>query len=179
MAIKHAQFLVNHVPSMNNVCPMDLVLGTMTPRHVLRNVHVWGCPSYVLDPKLQDGHKIPKFEPRARQGLNLGWSPKHASSVPLVLNLTTGKVSPQFHIVYDDWFSTVSSMNGGEEEPLDGDTWSNLLMNQRFQVLFDEQDPVELDDVWLSEIERIERHEKELPESKQGCLSLSNWLLSK
>jgi hypothetical protein len=29
----------------------------------------------VLDPKLQDGKKTPKFEPRSRQGLNFGWSP--------------------------------------------------------------------------------------------------------
>ena len=161
MAMKQAQFLVNHVPDLNNVCPMDLMLKTMVPRHQLRHVHVWGAPCFVLDPKLQDGHKIPKFDPRSRQGLNLGWSPKHASSVPLVLNLTTGNISPQFHVVFDDWFTTVSSISDREDqEPIDGETWTNLLADQRIQVAFDEDDPVAVDDEWLTEIERIERHQK-------------------
>ena len=161
MAMKHAQFLVNHVPNMNNVCPMDLVLKTVVPRGGLRHLHVWGAPCFVLDPKLQDGHKIPKFDPRSRQGLNLGWSPRHASTVPLVLNLTTGNISPQFHVVFDDWFTTVNSTTDRDEaEPIDGETWTNLLADQRIQVAFDEEDPVAVDDEWLTEIERIERHQK-------------------
>ena len=160
MAMKYAQHLINHVPNTNNRCPMDLILQTMVPRHVLRNTHVWGAPTYVLDPRLQDGHKIPKFDPRSRRGLNLGWSPKHASTVPLVLNLTTGKVSPQFHVVFDDWFTTVSSKPDGSEEPIDGDDWTNLLMSDRFLVHFDEDDSVELDDEWLTELERIEKHQQ-------------------
>ncbi len=109
MALKHAEYLVNHVPAKNHVCPMDLIQGSHIPRDHLRNLHVWGAPAYVLHPKLQDGSKIPKWDPRSRQGLHLGWSPLHASSVPLVLNLTTGHVSPQFHVVFDDWFTTVST----------------------------------------------------------------------
>ncbi len=136
-------------------------MGTVVPRHHLRHVHVWGSPCFVLDPKLQDGHKIPKFDPRSRQGLNLGWSPKHASSVPLVLNLTTGNISPQFHVVFDDWFTTVPSIASKDEaEPIDGEIWTNLLLNDRIQVVFDEDDPVMVDDEWLTEIERIERHQK-------------------
>ena len=161
MAMKQAQFLINHVPLMNNVCPMDLMLRTVVPRDNLRHVHVWGAPCFVLDPKLQDGHKIPKFDPRSRQGLNLGWSPKHAATVPLVLNLTTGNISPQFHVVIDDWFTTVSSIADRDEaEPIDGDTWTNLLLNERIQVAFDEDDPVEVDEEWLSEMERLEKHQK-------------------
>ena len=96
MAMRHAQHLINHVPSTNNVCPMDLMLKTTVPRTALRNFHVWGAPCFVLDPRLQDGHKIPKFDMRSRRGLNMGWSPKHAATVPLVLNLATGHVSPSF-----------------------------------------------------------------------------------
>ncbi len=160
MAMKHAQHLLNHVPNQNNMCPMDIILKMVVPRHVLQHTHVWGAPVFVLDPRLQDGHKIPKFDPRSRQGLNLGWSPKHASTVPLVLNLTTGKVSPQFHVVFDDWFSTVSSKPDGTEEPIDGEDWTNLLVSDKFQVHFDENDNVELDDEWLTELERIERHQQ-------------------
>ena len=34
-------------------------------------------------------------------------SPEYASSVALVLNLKTGHVSPQYHVIFDDTFSTV------------------------------------------------------------------------
>lgn len=39
-------------------------------------------------------------------GIFLAHSPNHASSVPLVLNTSTGLVSPQFHCTYDDDFDT-------------------------------------------------------------------------
>jgi GAG-pre-integrase domain len=66
MAMKHAEFIVNHVPNQNNVCPLDVVLKTVVTRDQHKNLHVWDSPCYVLDPKLQDGKKIPKFEPRSR-----------------------------------------------------------------------------------------------------------------
>jgi hypothetical protein len=40
----------------------------------------------------------------------LGFSPEHASSVPLVLSTTTGLVSPQFHVIYDDYFTTTNCL---------------------------------------------------------------------
>ena len=39
-------------------------------------------------------------------GLNLGPSPFHARNVYLILNLTTGLVSPQYHCRFDDFFET-------------------------------------------------------------------------
>ena len=56
---------------------------------------------------LQSGQKIKKWEQRARVGINLGFSPRHARTVSLVLSLDTGLVSPQFHIAHDDFFETV------------------------------------------------------------------------
>ncbi len=41
---------------------------------------------------------------RTRIGINLGPSPKHDSSVALILSLQTGLVSPKFHCSYDDLF---------------------------------------------------------------------------
>jgi len=41
----------------------------------------------------------------------LGNSPDHATSVPLVLSLTSGLVSPQYHMVFDDSFATVKSFD--------------------------------------------------------------------
>ena len=61
----------------------------------------------VLDPKLLDGKKLPKWDPRTRQGQYLGKSPDRASSVGLIKNLITGYVSPQFRVLYDSKFQIV------------------------------------------------------------------------
>ena len=80
----------------------------------IRDFHPFGCPVFVLDSKLQSGGgSIPKWNPRARAGVYLGHSPCHAGSVALVLNPKTLIVSPQYHIVFDDEFSTVPFMRDG------------------------------------------------------------------
>jgi hypothetical protein len=69
---------------------------------------MFGLPCYVLDACLQSGLKvIPKWEPRAWMGIYVGLLPSHASNISLVLNPRTGHVSPHFHDVYDDDFTTV------------------------------------------------------------------------
>ena len=67
---------------------------------------------HFLDAQLQDtgGTGPPKWEPRARIGVYLGNSPLYAGSVPLVWHPTTGRVIPQYHVVFDDDFSTVPYM---------------------------------------------------------------------
>jgi hypothetical protein len=71
------------------------------------NHHPFGCPAYALDGDLQNGKKIPKWVSRARVAVYLGHSPQHARTVGLLLSLTTGLVSPQFHVRYDNLFETV------------------------------------------------------------------------
>ena len=39
-------------------------------------------------------------------GVYLGTSPRHARSVSLILSLSTGLCSPQFHVSHDDFFET-------------------------------------------------------------------------
>ena len=86
--------------------------------------HPFGCPVFVLDSRLQSGlAKPPKWEPRAQVGVYLGHSPCHAGSVALVLNPKTLRVSPQFHLVYDDEFSTVPFMTEGTIPP----HWEQLV----------------------------------------------------
>ena len=71
------------------------------------NFHTLGCPVYILAEANQGAMKKPKWEPHSHTGIYLGHSPCHAGSVVLVLNLQTGHVSPQFHLVLDDEFATV------------------------------------------------------------------------
>ena len=53
----------------------------------------------------------------------MGHLPYHAGSVALVFNPHTGQVSPQYHIVFDDTFSTVPYMDAGMVPP----HWEDLL----------------------------------------------------
>ncbi len=69
-------------------------------------MHTFGCPVFALQNALAAGHSIPRWNPRAHIGLNLGPSPTHARNVHLVLSLTMGLVSPQFHCCFDDFFET-------------------------------------------------------------------------
>ena len=117
MAVDYATYIYNHLPNASDVAPADIFFGSQLPRHHLRNIYVWGCPVYVLDPTLQQGQKIPRWQPRSRRGLFVGYSPVHSSNVPLVLNLQTGSISPQFHVVFDDHFSTVHSTFLDEPPP--------------------------------------------------------------
>jgi hypothetical protein len=116
-----------------------------------------GCPLYILDPRGQAGHKIPAWDPQARRAQNMGFSPLHASSVALTWNLNTGHISPQFHVVYDDYFETFHTNGVGPP-----DNWSDLIIMQSFQTKsLDDDDPdnlPELGDEWLNLSELADHH---------------------
>ena len=65
-------------------------------------------PVYVLDKKISDGNKLLRWMPCSHRGVYIGMSPLHSSSVPLVLNPSTGSITPQFHVVFDDWFGSIA-----------------------------------------------------------------------
>ncbi|KAL7546695.1 hypothetical protein ACHAWF_010025 [Thalassiosira exigua] len=93
--------------------------------------HTFGCPCFVLDSRLQSGlSTVPKWEPRSRLGIYVGHSPSHAGSVALVLNPKTGHVLPQYHVVFDDHFTTTSYMGSSQVPP----NWAQLVKNSRGQV---------------------------------------------
>ena len=50
-------------------------------------------------------------------GIYVGRSPAHASKVALILNPRSGHISPQFHVVYDDDFTTVPYLRTGKVPP--------------------------------------------------------------
>ena len=63
------------------------------------------CICFSIPP--QDGNKVPHWDSRVRIGAYVGHSPRHAGNVALILDLATGHVSLQFHVVFDDSFSTI------------------------------------------------------------------------
>ena len=101
----------------DGIASVDLLSGTQFPRHKLKDIHVLGCQVYVLDPTLQQEKKLPKWQPRSRLGIFVGYSPYHASNVALILSPATDHISPQFHVVSDDSFSTVMSLDQADEIP--------------------------------------------------------------
>ena len=108
LAMTYAVHLHNHTPRREDgLCPIEIWTRTKSNYSHLKNAHPWGCPTYVLDPRLQDGFKIPKWEPRSWRGVFMGIYPLHASSVGLILNPNTNRLSPQFHCIYDDNFETI------------------------------------------------------------------------
>ena len=133
-ALDYAVYIYNHVPAKGKPgapSPMEFFCGSKIGCRPLRRLRVFGAPAYVLDPRLQDGKKIPKWEPRSRKGQFLGFSREHASTVGLIRNIRTGYISPQFHVVYDEEFTTVASDNS-----LDlSEQWIELFLNSRESYL--------------------------------------------
>jgi hypothetical protein len=73
------------------------------------------CPVYALNSSLANGKSITKWDNRCRLGINLGPSTRHARNVSLVINLTTGLLSPQPHVKHDEFFETVASRTGSPD----------------------------------------------------------------
>ena len=109
-------------------------------------MHVWGCPCYVLDPQQQDGQKLPKWKPRSCRGMFVGFSPRHSSLVPLVLNPRTGKISSQLHVIFDNWFTSVLSV--GAENAFEPSMWQTLFSHSCYHYIFDDHDAISLSDDW-------------------------------
>ena len=139
-AMEHAAFLWNHMPNPGSgLAPIELFTGSRLPHHdSLQKSRVWGCPAFVLDPKLADGHKIPKWKPRSRLGMYLGKSSAHGNNVGLILNIETGYISPQFHVVYDEFFTTVPTSI--DLDQFDQATWDSLIATGLEQVPHDDVD---------------------------------------
>lgn len=107
-ALRHAKNGINSTPfPTSEKTPMELFSGTKNVLPNYKDVHPFGCPAYALDGKVQGGMKAKKWSTRARLAVYLGPSAQHARSVGLLLSITTGLVSPQFHVRYDDSFSTL------------------------------------------------------------------------
>jgi hypothetical protein len=105
-AVKQAINIHNSTPQKDqDKCPYTLFTGE-EPRQHPDDFQVFSCPVFVLDPVLQDGNALPKWDSQCYQGVYVGHSPHHASNVVLVYNPATKLVSPQYHIIFDEGFQT-------------------------------------------------------------------------
>ena len=123
LAVLHAVYILNRIPrESTGRSPLELFSRKVYPSSKFQDFHVWGCPVYVLDHSLSDGHKVPRWKPRSSRCVYVGQSQDHGHSIPLVLNLDTGKITPQFHVVFDDYFQTVDA-SGTTAVDFDSDDW--------------------------------------------------------
>jgi hypothetical protein len=99
----HAIYLWNHLPNPESGVSPPVKLFTsqiiFENYDFLKTVQVFGCPAYVLDPMLQDSKKLPKWVLLTRRRQYLGVTIRHL-----------GTISPQFHVVYDSFFTTVPNV---------------------------------------------------------------------
>ena len=87
----------------------------------------------------------------------MGFSKMHLTQVGLVINLLTGSISPQYHVVFDDMFYNVMSSTAADQEVCIRLVTSS---NSRIQVMLDQEDDPELDDEWLTSDEQLTRFSK-------------------
>ena len=106
-----------------------------------RHYHTFSCSVYVLDARLQGAGCITKWDKRVRVGAYLGRSPIHAVNVSLILNLSTGHVSPQLHVVFDETFSTVPSLKNRSVPA----SWKFICKNNREPATYED---FNLADLW-------------------------------
>ena len=96
MAMDYAVWVYNRTPDMQSGLYAIEIRSRSRFEPVsetLSNFQVWGCPTYVLEPNLQKpGVKIPKWDPRSRRGVNMGFRKMHSTQVVLVINLLTGSI---------------------------------------------------------------------------------------
>jgi hypothetical protein len=113
-----------HIDTEGNT-PESKFYGIHIENLPVKSFHTMFCPCYVLDSRLHNAGSIvlPKWEPRSNIRVYLGHSPFHVGSVALVYNPSTGHVSPQYHIIFDNNFTMVPYMEAGTIPP----NWPDLV----------------------------------------------------
>jgi hypothetical protein len=149
MALSHSAHLWNiTLREESGLAPLEIFASAKFQFPIVQAQHVWGCPVYILDPHLQDGKKIPKWQPRSHRGMFVGYLKDHMTSIGCVLNVMMRSITPQFHIIYDDWFLTIA--NEGQEPP---PNWQDLIEHQSEIILDDLGTAPELHIGWMDDME--------------------------
>ena len=128
LAMTYAVWIWNRIPNIDSgYSPEELFYRSKSTHVELNRVRVWGSPLYILDPRLQNGKKIQKWEKRSTTGAFMGFSSNHSSTVNLALNKTTASITPQFHVVHDEIFTTIHNFSS----EISNDLWENLTIISR------------------------------------------------
>jgi hypothetical protein len=157
-AVKHLVWVYNRFLNVRlGLTPLELITRECSDYKDLLHFHVWGCPVFVLEAKLHNDQKLPKWNQRARMSQFVDFSDKHSSLVANVRHSSTNFISPQFHVVFDDLFKTVNRT--GVDEPATKSIYQDLFQLNKELYAEEELDkagniiyqPPPLHEVWLNE----------------------------
>ena len=139
-AMEHAVYIWNNLPNKQmRIAPLEIFTASHFANYDhLNYLHIWGCPAYVLDPKLQDRKKILKWDLHSQRGQFLGISPDHSTTIGCILNFNMGFISPQYHVIYDDLFTMVPNAESGgifHDTPLTQDHWEQIVTSGHERIV--------------------------------------------
>ena len=78
----------------DGVTPMYKFVRSTTDT-ILKNHHMWVCPVYVLNTRIQGNiYDLHKCEPNSCTWIYISHSPFHTGPVDMILNPSTGQISP-------------------------------------------------------------------------------------
>jgi hypothetical protein len=169
-ALKEAAYWSNWLSLQSGCCSCEATFFGVDKDSIDPSInHTFGLPCFVLDSCLQSGvGSAPKWEPRSCLGIYVVHSPSHAGLVALVLNPWIGHVSPQFHVVFDDLFTTVPFMEKNEVPP----HWAQSIKKSHEKVT---EEHYELAKTWL--FSDSKPGNISLPEQNQNVSNNSNGTL--
>ncbi len=183
-ALLHAVWLYNRTPKMDTCAsPLEMLTKRRDDHHDLLRAKVWGCPSFVLDPILQDGKKLPKFSRRTRVGQFVGFSEDHSTLVGQIRNLKSGSITNQYHVVYDEKFEAVVGLAANNHtddlELYTQKLWEMLFNTEYARDFYSEPvvsatgeleyDVPVLNDEWLTEQDIREKEERILAQLRRDA----------
>jgi hypothetical protein len=129
-ALEHADYLWNHLPRKDSmIAPVELFTGaTFDNFHHIQRARVWGVQFTFWIRNCKTGK-------RYLSGIHVPDVACLSACQMLTralwggLNVRTGNVSPQYHVVYDDLFTVPNADSGGVEEEMqfNPNSWLQVL----------------------------------------------------
>ena len=110
--------LESHTKYWLRIFPWRTVLKKKATHVDINRAWTWTRHLYILDPKLHDGKEIPKWEKWSTTSIFMGFYHTHSSLISLVFNINTGSVTPQFHVIHDELFTTVLNFGANNLDAL-------------------------------------------------------------
>jgi hypothetical protein len=170
MAFHHYRGDVAHNISLwegKSISPYETFTG-QTPSRSIKVFRVFGAETYDLQKELQDRTSYSKWKPRAWQGIYIGSSTCYASAIPLIYNPVTTHITPQIHLLYNEYFHTVNTHSS-----LDRDSYLERLFHTSARWLHKDEyldKPHLFDSFWHGQ-EDQSNHRKRPFSSTQGIPS--------
>ena len=98
------------------------------------------------------GGSILKWNRQSQLAQFLGYLTLHSTTVGLVRNLTTGNISPQYHLVFNDLFETIRTdfqdLSHSQNQIFSENEWQNVLKKCVEKFTIDDAEAPPLDSQW-------------------------------